>query len=310
MDQRQQQVQVGAGLQESRLNTEFIDFLRKYGTYGIYGLLVLVLGYVGYQKYGIYRQTKLDDAFAELDIAMKSRNVDSLLKVATEHKGQGAVWELASLSAAEYYLDAARTGYAVGSNPDAPTDADRLTESQVQDSLNKATSLLKDVLAATGGDKSKVLMAQRARWDLATAALNSNDPTLARKYLSDYENAAKAADLTDMVAIATSRAKSIDRVLAPVSLYSEAELPKPATTGGPVKIPGMGEFNVTGGTGRPITITPQELEELRKEGKLKPLDGQDPNQPIGTPVPTTDEKPAEPAPEAPPAPKPVDPSVP
>lgn len=301
MDERQQQVQVGAGLQESRLNTEFIDFLRKYGTYGLYGLLAVVLAYVGWQKWSVYQQKNLDEAFRQLDAGMASRNPENLLTVAAENKGQGAVWQLATLSAAENYLDAARRGYAPGSDQVNPAETDRLTESQTQEMLNKANGLLKDVLAKVGNDKGQLLIAQRTRWNLATAALNANDPATAKKYLDEYENAAKNAGLTDMVALGSTRASSIDRVLAPTALYTEAELPATAKPAAPVQVPGMGTFNVTGGTGRPISLTREEFDALQKEGKIKPLDGQDPNAVPGQPAPAP--APTEPGSETPPPPK-------
>ena len=42
-DDRRREVEVGAGLQESRLNEEFIDALKKHGPKVIYALAAVVL---------------------------------------------------------------------------------------------------------------------------------------------------------------------------------------------------------------------------------------------------------------------------
>lgn len=75
MDDRQQQVQVGAGLQESRLNTDFIDFLKKYGTYGLYAMLAVVLSYVGWQRWTMHKNNTRDQAFADLGAAIASNKI-------------------------------------------------------------------------------------------------------------------------------------------------------------------------------------------------------------------------------------------
>lgn len=296
MDQRQQQVQVGAGLQESRLNTDFIEFLKKYGTYGLYALLAVVLAYVGWQRWTIQKGKALDVAFADLSAAQASNNPDTLLKTAADHKGQAAVWELATISAAEHYLDLARRGRSFPADPTKPDEAPVLTEEQIKENVQKAQTLLKDVLAKVGDDSKQLVIAQRVRWNLATAALNANDAASAKKYMDDYHAAAEKAGWTDMVAVANMRSAKFDRVLPPVKMLTAADLPQKIGPGEKVQVPGMGTFELKSGTsGRPLqNLTMDQLEELRKSGQLIPLDGQDPNQPIGTPVPAPTEPSAAP----------------
>ncbi len=43
MDERQEQVQVGAGLQESRLNTDLINWLNKWGSHILSVVALIVL---------------------------------------------------------------------------------------------------------------------------------------------------------------------------------------------------------------------------------------------------------------------------
>ena len=47
MDERQTQIREAAGLDESRLNTEFVEFLRKWGPIALGVLAVAALAFVG-----------------------------------------------------------------------------------------------------------------------------------------------------------------------------------------------------------------------------------------------------------------------
>ncbi|HVZ93431.1 MAG TPA: tetratricopeptide repeat protein, partial [Phycisphaerales bacterium] len=102
MEDRQKQIQVGAGLQESRLNADLIQFLQKYGTPILMVVLVIVLGYVGWSKYNRWQAERRDEAFAAYQAARGgvgadgtlAGSPDNLLKVAEERRGRGAVWEL------------------------------------------------------------------------------------------------------------------------------------------------------------------------------------------------------------------------
>ena len=49
MDERQQQIKAGAGLEESRINQDLIDFLQKWGSWILMALAVAALAYAGLQ---------------------------------------------------------------------------------------------------------------------------------------------------------------------------------------------------------------------------------------------------------------------
>ncbi|XOV74239.1 MAG: hypothetical protein ACFHWZ_11765 [Phycisphaerales bacterium] len=105
MDDQKRQVEAGAGLQESRLNQDFIDLLKKYGTTVLLVLLVIMATYVGIQRYAQYQEDKTDQAFADLDNAANTPAV--LLAVAEQWDGRASVWEIATIRAAKAYLDSA-----------------------------------------------------------------------------------------------------------------------------------------------------------------------------------------------------------
>lgn len=273
MDQRQEKVQVGAGLQESRLNTEFIAFLEKYGTRALYVVLVVVLAYVGWQRWQRWQDAKLDQAFVALNAAMNSRNPDNLIRVATEHRGQGSVWIVAYLNASDHLLEAVRRGLAPGANAITPADTDRLTESQQQEMLTKAGGMLKEVLEATKGSAKTVLFAQAARWNLATVAINGNDEATAKRLLEEYIAQAEKAGLKAQVVVAKERLASLHAYLSPKALYAEAELPEFARPARPTlgASTTASPWSVEGGTGQEVNLTSEQLQELLKTGTAIPL---------------------------------------
>lgn len=257
MDQRQQKVQVGAGLQESRLNTEFIAFLEKYGTRALYIILVVVLAYVGWQRWTRWQAAKLDQAFVALNAAMESRNPDNLMRVSADHRGQGSVWIVANLAAADQYLDAVRRGLAPGANLFTPAETDRLTETQQQEMLVRANGILQEVIDSVGTSKGHVLFAQAARWGLVTVAIANNDEAKARKLLNEYIDTADTAGLKAQAEIGRARLNALPGFLAPKAVYAEAELPASARPFRPAS-----PFSVQGGTGQEMSLSMEELQEL------------------------------------------------
>jgi len=270
MDQRQQQVQVGAGLQESRLNTEFIAFLEKYGTRALYLILVIVLAYVGWQRWTRWQATKLDQAFVALNAAMQSRDPDNLMRVSADHRGQGSVWIVANLAAADQYLDAVRRGLAPGANLITPAESERLTESQQQEMLAKANSILQEVVDSVGTSKGHVLFAQAARWGLVTVAIANNDEAKARTLLGEYIDTADKAGLKAQAEIGRARLAALPGFLAPKAVYAEAELPESAR---PFRPAAPAPFSVQGGTGQEMTLSMEELQELLRTGAPAPVPG-------------------------------------
>src|SRR5690606_41971572 len=109
MDERQTKIKEGAGLEESRLNTEFIDFLQRWGTPALLVVAVIALGYFGYQRLQMARTEKVNQAFVELEAALSTDNPNprALEDIAATYSSTRAVPHIASLTAADGYLRAA-----------------------------------------------------------------------------------------------------------------------------------------------------------------------------------------------------------
>lgn len=237
MDDRQlpqQQVQVGAGLQESRLNTELIEWLEKWGTWILTGLLIVVLVYVGWGRLKQWQLAKHDRAFAAYVAARGTPGPDdvltgspeSLLRVVQEHGNAGSIRDLAKLDAAEIYLGAARRGIAPGGNLLAPAEGDILGEQQTRDMFTTSLGLFEEVVAQTRGNADKQLIQARALFGVAAAAASIEQWEKAQSVYDQVIDLAASAGLPDLAARAERHKRSLDLWREPIALYPESELPE------------------------------------------------------------------------------------
>lgn len=314
MEQRQQQVQVGAGLQESRLNTDLINFLQKYGSWAVYALLVVVLAYVGNNWWKQQQEKKLDAAFADFRAALDSGNPASLVDVATGHPGS-TVANMAKVSAAGMYVDLARKGLKPGANFAAPTPEDRLDEAGKRNMQAEATKLIDAVLANSDSNAS---LKQQARWFRATLQADSGDVAGAVKTMEEVAASAKAMGFTDQETKATQRIEHLKRLASIKPLLSRADLPESArepevvaSAPGPTGVDGITP-TIQGPPGLKLEkIDPEEVRKLMREGKIDPNPKDkieiNPPAPGTAPAPGAAPEGTAPAPATPPATPPANP---
>ncbi|MDX2147850.1 MAG: hypothetical protein SFZ23_10040 [Planctomycetota bacterium] len=233
LDQRQTQIREGAGLEESRLNQDFIDFLRRWSTPL---LLVVVLasgGYVLYQRYNASRVAEVNAAFRELEAAgaaSASANAEALLRVAEDYKSVPGVGTQARLRAAEVYLRALRTGLKPGAvlkpdgTPESPEEL--LTAEDRTWYTEQAQGLFKRVADDTYGKSEMVLHRIRALFGLAAVAETMGEFDGAKAF---YEDVIATTDQTTFAAqaeVARQRIAELDAIRGEVTLISSAQLPK------------------------------------------------------------------------------------
>ncbi|MEQ8850875.1 MAG: hypothetical protein RIB32_03735 [Phycisphaerales bacterium] len=274
MDERQRQVQVGAGLQESRLNTEFIDWLKKWGNRILTVVLVLVAVYAGTKWYERWQDQKVDAAFEEWEAARQYQegrvqgNPLALIDIANEHEGQASVAELARLDAAGVWLDHASVGLKVGADRQMPSEEDVLTDDELNDYLERAEETYQQVLDATAGKSEKLVLAQAARRGLAAVALSrGGDENFARAetLLQDIVERAEAnGGMQDQVAAANAVLARIDTLRVPIRLYPADELPESAKPQ-PEADPAAGLTPIPGPV-QPMTLSPAQPAGEGAEG--------------------------------------------
>ena len=236
MDERQQNIEVGAGLQESRINQELLDWLNKWGSWILTGVLIIVLAYLGYIKYGEYQASRRDKAFASYmetrgtagAAGVLSGSPDNLITLAEDKAGIGSVSHLARLDAAEIYLGWARLGLKPGSisdtNPE-PAEEDVLSAEAEAEMYTTSYDLYKRVATDTASDEAHALFRLKALWGMAAASASLGEFDRATAEYESVQAFAGEIGLPDIVQRADNALASIDDWQTPLTIYSEDDLP-------------------------------------------------------------------------------------
>lgn len=275
MDERQAQIREGAGLDEARLNLEFIEFLKKWSTPALVVIALIAVGYFGWQKLKEMRRAAVTNAFMQLEAASDAGNPAGLLAVAQEHREHGAVAEMAYLKAADIHLGSYRAGLAPGSrvSPDGtPEDPkDILSEEDRKKQLDRAAELYRWVLTETSGNMDKALHAIEALYGLAAVEECRGNFEEARRHYQAIESLARTADMPDHVELAKKRMETLGTLANVPRLYAKAEIPVPALPPelSPVQLP-----DLTPIPDPPAVVAPEE--PLGPEGPLPPAANPDP----------------------------------
>lgn len=286
-------IREGAGLDESRLNEELIEFLRKFSTPLLACIVLVAGGYFGWTQIKARRELARDTAFAQLDAAAESRNPVTLVRVAEEHN-VAAVPHLARLTAADIHLDASRTGVPIGTTPNndgsLPEDAQPLSDEQKAEELAKAEGLYKQVFESARNDSTSIEYALMALHGLAACAESRGDLDAARNHYQQLIDLAKSSNRQAWAARAEKLKSSVDELTAAPRLYQQSELSAAAAAIQPFTS-GMQNLQLRTTTGETLRIG--------EDGQIErvPTDEQ-PAAPAETPA---SEQPAEPA-STPPAP--------
>lgn len=271
-DRDRRQVEVGAGLQESRLNTELIEWLQKWGPRALYVLLAIVLAYLGWNKWQEHRQRQIDQAFADYQAELLNANPDVLLDIAEKYDGKASVWTLATLDAADLFVQYGRLGVRPGTDFAAPTDEDRLTDATRNEIFRKAMAQYEGVLARHKGDPSHARFAQEARWGIASASISLGEIDRARAMLKEYVEVAERERFTDNERFGRERLAMLDEVAEAIPVYAVAQLPienrDPAESSinaevGPGPSLNAQGPSITTSDGKPVPIRQVDPSELR-----------------------------------------------
>jgi hypothetical protein len=181
-------------LTESRINEDFLDWLKNKGPTYLLVILVAVTAYLAVVRWKMHKQQQVDDAWTALrDAALPSSKLD----VADMHPDQFAVPQLALQSAGSQLLRSVQTNRAVDAaaitstgQPD-PTAAPELTPEEREEYLQRADEAFARIQQLDDGSLSMTLHALRAINGRAAVAEARGDSDAARSF---YEEAANRAE--------------------------------------------------------------------------------------------------------------------
>ncbi|MBL8964402.1 MAG: hypothetical protein KF787_04745 [Phycisphaeraceae bacterium] len=233
VDERRE-IREGAGLDEARLNQDFIDFLRRWSTPFLVVVAVVAVGYAGYTRWQERKNARFNDAYAEFErvAGVNTPSPTSLRRLAEDYEGVGGVSLLARLQAADLYLQAVRRGIKAGAQveftgeianaEDAITPQDRL------EYLDQAWELFSKVARDARRNDSQLLIAIGATYGLAAVAECREDYDAARTQFEAIVAMATGSPYADHAAVARDRIADLDRIRNVARLFAKAELPAEA----------------------------------------------------------------------------------
>ncbi|MBL8760408.1 MAG: hypothetical protein JNL50_03815 [Phycisphaerae bacterium] len=312
LDQRQTQIREGAGLEESRLNREFIDFLQKWSMPLLVIVAVVAVGYAFKQRYDRAQKEKLELAFGELEAASASArpSPDTLRTIADEYQSITGVYLKGSLRAGDAYLDTVRSGVKPGAELKADGSLakveDKLSESDRAYHLAQAQAMYDRVYADTAGKPEYTLMRLGAVYGLAAVLECKGEFDGAKLRYEEIVQLTDKGPWGVHAGVARARLASMDGLKDLPRLYRSDELPKPPE---PPKVdtPAPAAPGDAPKTEAPAADPATPLEAPKTDGA--PVDApKDEPKPTETPATEPVTPPATPPADPPADPKPPEPS--
>jgi hypothetical protein len=270
VDVRAREIRTGAGLEESKYNTELIEFLQKYSVYIMLAIVLVVGGYFFYNRYQEKKTDALGAAFEALDkaLAPQQQNLDVspevLLAIASDHAGQASVPLLARLAAADQWLLSSARGLLPGAEVDSATGVaknaeDALTSDKAAELLAKAKEQYGSVKESAAGKSGLVLFELRALFGLAAVA-ESAGPTdatqweVAKGHYQAAQALAKASGHHPIADLAQKRLADVDTLKDVGGVIPEDQIvtfKKPEPIALPAGTPGLSVPSLSGPSALP-----------------------------------------------------------
>ncbi|QYU68374.1 tetratricopeptide repeat protein [Leptolyngbya sp. 15MV] len=230
MDQRQTQIKEQAGLTESRLNQDFIDFTKRWGPTVLAIVAIAAIGWTGYHRWQRAKAAEVDAAFRELTAASATANPspESLRGIAETYRSVRGVAPMALLQAGDSYLRAVRLGMKIGTTPQPDgtiAAVDLMTEGDRTNYLNEAQALYQRVLDDTGATPGKEVHAIAAAYGLAAVHESRGELDRAKAAYDRVIQLADRAGFAAQIEVAKRRAEALAALASPPRLFTRAEFP-------------------------------------------------------------------------------------
>ena len=211
-------------LGESRVNEEFVDWLKKWGNSILLAILLVALLGVGWNWWQRKIDTDRDTAWTNLSSAQLPA---SLEEVAAESKDIDSVSSLALIGAADQYLTSIQNNTPIGGTLEGETPG--LDEATRAEYLKNANDLYARAIASVGDpgkNFSKKILTCSALFGQAAVAESQGDIESARATLQKIVETANP-DYPDLAEQATFRISTLEPLVNRIVLPNAADLPTP-----------------------------------------------------------------------------------
>jgi predicted negative regulator of RcsB-dependent stress response len=262
---RLRQVQT-TDLTESRLNDDFVYWLKKNGSNYLLVVLLVACGILGWNYYQRQQVMKSAVAWSDLATASDSRMPEPLEQVAKDHASVPQVAIMALISAGDLRLgqiQRSELSPAVGTTPAVPLDAAarKIAQEAADDNYAKAAQLASQFAAGNDANVAPILFS--SLFGRAAVAESRGDFEASKKFLD--QAATIAGERWPRIAeVAKSRVAGLVALATPVAVPLAAEIPVKTTAPAPTPAASDDVFNTilqeqqtgSGGAPAPAPVTP------------------------------------------------------
>ena len=221
----------GAGLEDSRINQDFVDFIRKWSTPLLMVAAAIAIGYFLYNKRIEARQAHIDEAFTQYNQSANtfSPSPDALRRIAEDYDDVKGVSVMARIAAADEYLRSVQRGIRPGSPLDPQSGEPENEEDYLNDAgrdqlLGEAEAMYRAVWNDTQGNPAMAIHTLSALYGLAAVSESRMDVDAAKNALDQAMALAEDRGFIEHVALTRQRIEGLPR-LTRVSLPKKADLP-------------------------------------------------------------------------------------
>ena len=206
---------------ESRINEDFVEWLKTQGPTYLLIVLVFVAAVLGWNRWKQHRATQYAQAWTEF---ADCRLPGAFEDVAARYPNVPGLAPRARLRAADTLMDAVQTGLPLGTDPSATETPPPLTDLQRTEYLNRAKALYQRVVETDDDSLAMALHAVSGLQGMGVVAESLGNGIEAKRW---YEAAASRAApyYPWLAAEAQDRAATVQENVAAVMLPAQADLP-------------------------------------------------------------------------------------
>lgn len=217
-------------LTESRINEDFLDWLKSNGPTWLLVILVAVCVFIGVQRYKMYKVNHRNEAWAAF---FEARLPGSYEDVANSYEDVGQLANLSRLQAAEELLRLVQADMALDAtltpedlnDPENDPASEPLTEELRDQYLTRADGLYEQVIAADDNTMALTLYAVNAYNGRAAIAESRGDGEAARDFYLEAADRAESA-FPAQAAIARHRAEDAANFTQHVTIPAAEDAPR------------------------------------------------------------------------------------
>lgn len=223
---RLRQVQT-TDLTESRLNDDFVYWLKKNGTNYLLVVLLIACAVLGWNYYHRQQVARSSVAWNELNTASDSRMPEPLEQLAKDHAEVPQVAMVALIMAGDLRLSQIQTGElspAAGSTPAVPLDdaARKIAQDAAEENYTKAAQIATSLTAGSESDAAPIIFS--SLFGRAAIAESRGEFDASRKYLE--QAATLASERWPRISeVAKARAAGLVSLQNPIAIPAAAEIP-------------------------------------------------------------------------------------